>query len=82
MGRRWPFRCDMRDPIWKGKARDMGKFEDGDTLRIVLHHYGRGVALSLKTDDGRTDGDGDDEGASVRDGGSFRSAMPLQPPNF
>ena len=39
---RWPFRCDTRFPVWRGKARDFGSYSDGggDTLRIVMYHYG------------------------------------------
>ena len=32
--RRWPLRCDTRFPEWRGKARDLGTFTDGDTLRV------------------------------------------------
>ena len=41
--RRWPFKNDTCFPIWN-KARDLGRFVEGDTLKVALHHHGKAAA--------------------------------------
>jgi hypothetical protein len=46
--RRWPYKVDTCHPVWN-KARDLGRFVEGDTLRIALHHHAKGAPSTAST---------------------------------
>lgn len=38
--RRWPYKTNTSFPIWN-KTRDLGRFHEGDSLAIEIHHHGK-----------------------------------------
>jgi hypothetical protein len=43
--RRWPYKTNTSSPIWN-KVRDLGRFHEGDSLAIEIHHHGKNVSHS------------------------------------